>query len=512
MTIKYRFITSAGRSNEATVSIQVNAAPPPPPPVAPVAHDDPSYQVAQGGLLQVPAPGVLGNDIYAAGATVEFLPPFAAGLTQSPPFNGAFSLDMSFDPTFTGNITLPYVIHSANGDSNIATASVTVTVETSSGAVSNTHNIDTLSAPFSCTSSQSGNYHGYQYLGRGLSGRLSQVDLQILTPPPTFYGKFAGVEVRESASYLASWQDIQSLGNQVWYTGFGASNGTFISAYDGVVQFNNPEAGSDYDFQPSKHYYLVPLFGTIDGGGICQSSYFYGSLDGTAYPRGAFFGDPYVKDLYFDLRGLSFVGTSEPFFVDQFTRLNGPVLNGWVDMASNTSGDLVVKDDTLSTSAPSGAAGIYRSMDITRSTTVSADLTYLNGAGGLLYRYDTEFLFGSNGVDESGYGLLFYRGDQNFNNSAVVLLLNGVVVEQQASTFQFTDRLTTTFSWSPDGSIVGTVQGGGSSFAFSFGPRSVALPGSNLAIRLGGPDSRTGALVHPTVDNVAILQPAHSSQ
>lgn len=178
--------------------------------------------------------------------------------------------------------------------------------------VSNTSSIDTLSAPFGCSSSQSGNFQGYQYLGQGLTGRLSEVDLKILTPPPTYYGKSAGVQIRESDTYLSSWTDIRTFATVVWSRGeapIGSSNRIGISSYDGIVRFANPELGGAYDFQPSKYYYLVPLFFTSDGGGICQNSYFYGSLNGTAYRFGAFFGDQYVKDLYFDLQGLSFAGT-----------------------------------------------------------------------------------------------------------------------------------------------------------------------------------------------------------
>jgi hypothetical protein len=98
-----------------------------PAPTAPIARDD-FYTVIQGTTLTVPAPGLLANDTYPSGSTIEFLPPFPpAGLTNVFPYDGGFILDMSANPTFVGLITMNYVVHSNAGDSNVAIVTVTVT-------------------------------------------------------------------------------------------------------------------------------------------------------------------------------------------------------------------------------------------------------------------------------------------------------------------------------------------------------------------------------------------------
>src|SRR3989344_4434167 len=74
--------------------------------------------------------------------------------------------------------------------------------------VSNTINTDILSNSLGCSGTQSGNFRGYQYLGQGLSGNLSQVDIKLLTPLPTYYGKAATMAIYESDTYLDNYSDI----------------------------------------------------------------------------------------------------------------------------------------------------------------------------------------------------------------------------------------------------------------------------------------------------------------
>jgi hypothetical protein len=96
-------------------------------PVRPTAVDDGPFSASRGQLFSLPAPGVLSNDEnVSAGATVEFLEPFPPSLAPGNP-DGSFSLDLSLDSTFVGAIALHYKVHSLNGDSNIATVTVTVT-------------------------------------------------------------------------------------------------------------------------------------------------------------------------------------------------------------------------------------------------------------------------------------------------------------------------------------------------------------------------------------------------
>ncbi len=175
--------------------------------------------------------------------------------------------------------------------------------------VSHTSNTNTLSEGFLCSGISSGNFQSYQYLGQGLSGNLSEVDIKLLNPGPVNYGKRVSISIFESDTHLDTFNDILAL-NPVWQQGFSFATGFNINSYDGIVTFNNPDFGSDYNFLPNKHYYLVPRFFTSDSGGICQSTYFYGNLDSNSYPTGEFYSDPYVKDIYFDLKGLSHSSTT----------------------------------------------------------------------------------------------------------------------------------------------------------------------------------------------------------
>ena len=94
-------------------------------PSLPIANSD-AYSMSQGGTLTVPAPGVLANDTIPHGfQSVEFLPPFPTGdLTNLG--GGGFKLDLISNPTFTGTLTLRYVIHTSSGDSNVATVTINV--------------------------------------------------------------------------------------------------------------------------------------------------------------------------------------------------------------------------------------------------------------------------------------------------------------------------------------------------------------------------------------------------
>src|SRR5262249_13127838 len=86
------------------------------------------YAVLQGNILTVNAPGILSNDTIppSSNPVVEFLSPSPSpGLTNTGA--GGFILDLRSNPTFTGTMTLQYVIHSLFGDSNVATVSIQVT-------------------------------------------------------------------------------------------------------------------------------------------------------------------------------------------------------------------------------------------------------------------------------------------------------------------------------------------------------------------------------------------------
>ncbi len=115
-------VTDGTDNDIATVTITVTAAPPN---TAPVAVDD-DYSVTQGGVLTVPAPGLLTNDTDADGdpLTVEALAfgPANGHLTLNP--DGSFTYTPN--APFTGTDTFGYGVTDGT-DNDIATVTITVT-------------------------------------------------------------------------------------------------------------------------------------------------------------------------------------------------------------------------------------------------------------------------------------------------------------------------------------------------------------------------------------------------
>jgi large repetitive protein len=117
----YKANDGTSDSNVATVAITIT-------PVndAPVANDD-SYSVAEGGTINYAAPGVLANDTDADG------PSMAAILVSGPAHAASFTLnaDGSFVYVHDGSETLTdsftYKANDGSLDSNVATASITIT-------------------------------------------------------------------------------------------------------------------------------------------------------------------------------------------------------------------------------------------------------------------------------------------------------------------------------------------------------------------------------------------------
>ena len=92
---------------------------------APVATDD-AYNVAEGGTLNVPAPGVLANDVDAGGD------PMTATLVSGPAHASSFSLnaDGSFtyvhDGSETTSDSFTYKANDGSAGSNVATVTITI--------------------------------------------------------------------------------------------------------------------------------------------------------------------------------------------------------------------------------------------------------------------------------------------------------------------------------------------------------------------------------------------------
>ena len=191
-------------------------------------------------------------------------------------------------------------------------------------------------------------------------------------------------------------------------------------------------------------------------------------------------------------------------FTDDFNRPNGPVGNGWSDTTGNVNGNLTINNGALTTPNPDGTAGIFLPIDYSGTVTASATITQMNGFGGLLGRYVSSFDFGTDGNLSNGYSVTFFRGDQTFADSSVILSHNGTTLASAPSSFQFGAQITPIVTLSPNGSISGSVIEGGSTFNFSFAPQSLVLSGSDFAIVQGFPDSRSTLITKPTIDNVTI--------
>lgn len=191
-----------------------------------------------------------------------------------------------------------------------------------------------------------------------------------------------------------------------------------------------------------------------------------------------------------------------PSFTDNFNRPDGLVANGWTNTTGNTNGDLVIRAGALA--GPPGRAAIYRPVDLYKTITVSATLNQENGFGGS-GRYGG-FLFGNNGSVLSGYGVFFGRYPQNTGNLTVQLILNGTQglanAIAPAASFQFGPSIIPTVTFSPDGSITGTVAGNGTTFSFNLDKvNRGTLPGANVAIYSQG---ESDGASNPAIDNVSI--------
>lgn len=156
-------------------------------------------------------------------------------------------------------------------------------------------------------------------------------------------------------------------------------------------------------------------------------------------------------------------------FIDSFTRDDGPVGNGWSDAVDNVGGKLKIVNHRLSSTDLNGGVGIYRPADITKRSVVTAKITEQNGFAGLRHRFSTWFLFGNDSHRASGYGVGFSRSDQNYNNSSILLLQDGVILNAIRVPFQFEASIDVRLTFYPfDNRFSGSVSSKGSSFDFIF--------------------------------------------
>jgi len=191
-------------------------------------------------------------------------------------------------------------------------------------------------------------------------------------------------------------------------------------------------------------------------------------------------------------------------FRDDFNRPDGSVGAGWSDMSGTGGHRLALVGGRLEAPEPGAAGGIYRGLSLAGPVAVTATVTDLSGYGGVSDRFDMHFMFGSSGDVSRGYELDLVRGDANYQDSRVILVDNGVELGSVASSFQFDQSVTVSFTLNPAGSITGQLSDGAHQSSFSFGPHAFDRSHQTFGIYFGGPDSRSGSFIFPTLDNLRI--------
>src|SRR5262249_34868757 len=92
----------------------------------PIANND-TYTVAEGGTLNVAAPGVLGNDSDPDGDPITAILVSGPARAASFKFNGDGSFNYVHDGSETTSDSFTYKANDGSLDSNVATVNITVT-------------------------------------------------------------------------------------------------------------------------------------------------------------------------------------------------------------------------------------------------------------------------------------------------------------------------------------------------------------------------------------------------
>ena len=194
-------------------------------------------------------------------------------------------------------------------------------------------------------------------------------------------------------------------------------------------------------------------------------------------------------------------------FFDDFNRAGSAVGNGWSHGPDNTGDRATRVEGKLTTSAAPSRTMLFRPFNTSTGARVSFALTETTGSNLAGGRYESAIWIGSTGRYLSGYGVYFSRSGNGFDNSSVILYLNGARVAALPSSFQYEGLIEVVVSFAPDGTVSGTVRGNGKSFSFNFGPRSInlaSLQGSNVLIEL----ENGNCCLKPTLGNFSIKRGA----
>ena len=149
----------------------------------------------------------------------------------------------------------------------------------------------------------------------------------------------------------------------------------------------------------------------------------------------------------------------ERVFADDFNRPDSAAVgNGWLDTTGNNGGNFGIVNGTLGVPNVPGGAGIYRPVPANQSIHIQCKL--LDTTSSLRRgRYEHRVLLRNDGTRFKGYGLMLGRTDSALNNSMIHLISDEVILSSVKPSFEFPVPLYLDATYSPDGSVQGTVSG-----------------------------------------------------
>lgn len=234
---------------------------------------------------------------------------------------------------------------------------------------------------------------------------------------------------------------------------------------------------------------------------VTQASDLAGTTDWTVTLRDSA-GTTQAQTFTVNYQPATTAATAVVSFSDNFDRPDSSAVgNGWITSKGSKT-DLQIKNNEVT----GGSGGMYRPQPFNGPVTVSATLKEKNGYGGLLRQYGAALSILSDGDlgRGHGYGVLFSRSDQNYNNSTVALIDGLQEIIRIDSSVQYGPQIRVRVVFSLDGSVAGTVGDGANTFNFSFGPRTIQSTGANFAYFTGAPDARSAVITYPRLDDVVV--------
>lgn len=190
---------------------------------------------------------------------------------------------------------------------------------------------------------------------------------------------------------------------------------------------------------------------------------------------------------------------------DDFTRPDGPLDNGWSQLA-DTDSPVVIKNQQLTVEYDhNGQSGITREIANIQSVRIRARIGDCN-AYGPLGRFTSVATAFSSGNAYQGLGVSITRTSYGVNNSSIEIVHNGSTdtSQQVLTSFQFGDEIYIDVTITSAGSVSGTLISGSNTQNFSFFSPNYTLHGDAVTISQGNGDAR-GHIFHPMfIDDVQI--------